>query len=254
MSSRLAFVCAVLFAVGGVLVFIQRHGSDAAAAGPFRMVVPGIAADSAPGAANPTPTPTPTPPPGPGSPEELWVKVDITVEALELAVGPSGTMPVNIFATAQGRMPSATDLPILVTGTFTISPHGTDAAGCTWTRTITKPDFELIIYHSTGLSVRADLEVPEWYYTLQCPKGPPVRVPAFGEETLFNFLLELMAPYRVGDGVLLPTPIYQGYANPPGCLKRSATFTGTTFKGTTTVDVYVYDKDWPGGCLLPLLN
>ncbi len=39
-----------------------------------------------------------------------------------------------------------------------------------------------------------------------------------------------------------------------GDLVTMLTFTGTTFKGTTTVDVYVYDKDWPGGCLLPLLN
>jgi hypothetical protein len=244
LHTRLAVTLLLLVGVSAALFVSERTGNDAAAAGGFRIIVPNLASDSARAAPPPTPTPAPT------SDSQRWVKIFITITAEELAVTSSGTLPVRIFATADAPLPGVLDTPTPVTGTFTISPHGTDSAGCVWTRTITQPNFTMTVGHSGDLSILASIVAPEWFYTMRCPGNPAAfRFPDFGEEGLFYFLQQVMSPYRVGNSVRLPTDVDSS----GGCLKRSATFRSSSFNGEAQVDVYVYQKDWPGGCLLPLL-
>ncbi len=258
MRIRLAVaVFLVLAGIGAVFVASQGASNGAAAAGPFRIIVPNLAGDSAPPSAQPTPTPTPTPIGGGPNAPERWARVDMTITARELAATASGLSPIQIYASASVRLPTALDGPITVTGTVTLSPHEVDSAGCTWTRTLTNPNFTMTLYYSGDLSVLAGVDGPEWYYMVQCPGDPrpppPVRFPAFGVEGIRYFLQYALAPYRTTEGLRLPTQVYTGYPSGVGCLKRWAVLNQTAFNADVEVDVWVYEPGYPGGCLLPLL-
>jgi hypothetical protein len=183
----------------------------------------------------------------------------MTINARELAATSTGLSPIRIHASANARLPTVLEGPVTVTGTVTLSPHETDEAGCVWTRTLTNPNLKMTVYYSGDLSVLVGFDGPEWYYTVQCPDPDnpppfPIRIPAFGAEGLRYFLQEALQPYREADGVRLPTSIYTGYApGVSGCQKRAAVYNETAFNADVQVVVHVYQRDWPGGCLLPLL-
>ncbi len=214
---------------------------------PHRRYVPGLAADSAP-----TPTAVPTAFPPPIFDTDRRITMFFEIDAKELAVSGEGTTVVHISANVSAPLPTVDQPVVTASGTFTIAPHPPDAAGCTWTRTLTKDTFKVTLFHTTDLSVVANLEAPEWYYIAQCPKGPPVRFPAFGEEGMFYFLQELMAPYRQGVGVKLPMDVVSEV--PISCIKRHGLFQQgpTAFTDGASVEVFVYQPDFPGGCLLPV--
>ncbi len=237
----------LLLGLAGIIVFVTNvvnKGDDrAAAAGTHRRIVPGVAADSA---RPPTPLPTPI------YDTERWVKVQVRITALELAVTESGTLPVAINATAKARFPGPFDAPITVPGQFSVTDEGTDAL-CDWSRVDVSTDFKMTVYYNSAgnLDLLLSFVSPQWHYSVACKAGGPYRSPAFGEEGLELFLRDLMAPYRtneVANGVRLPMNIVSSpTANP--CIKRSAKFSMTGIQTTLAeVFVWVYQADWPGGC------
>jgi hypothetical protein len=232
-------VVAALIAV----VVAGRDGDSVGAAGKWKLIVPGVAADSA---RPPAPTPTPV------FDTERWIRVEIRIRALELAATGSGTLPVLIHATAEAPVRSALDPPVTVTGDFSITPEGTDAVGCTWTRTDASSDFKMTVYYNSAGNLDALLSFvsPEWHYTVTCPKvGVVTRSPAFGEEGLQLFLRDLMQPYltnEVPNGVRLPMTVASG-SEP--CIKRVAYFIGYGIQTSPAeVAVWVFQPDYPGGC------
>jgi hypothetical protein len=213
-----------------------------------RRFVPGLAADSAPA---PTATATPTPIPGPGSGPGLYVALFIDIDAKELAVSGTGTtiVPMSAFV-LDVPLPTAQAPMVTAIGTFTIAPHPDDhpdGAVCTWTRFFASDIFGVTFNDTGDLSVMATLQAPEWHYTMTCQSAsgstPPVRFPAFGEEGLFLFLQEAMAPYRQGSGVRIPMDAVSG-----SCIKRQEEIFVPASTGDVTVKIWVYTKP----CLLPL--
>lgn len=234
----------LVFAAGLIAVVIAvRESGPVTAAGKWKLIVPAVAADSA---RPPAPTPTPV------FDTERWIRVEIRIRALELAATASGTLPVLIHATAEAPVRNAFDPPITVTGDFSITPEGTDAVGCTWTRTDASSDFKMTVYYNSAgnLDVLLSFVSPEWHYTVTCPKvGVVTRSPAFGEEGLELFLRDLMQPYRtneVANGVRLPMTVASG-GEP--CIKRVAYFIGYGIQtNPAEVAVWVFQPGYPGGC------
>jgi hypothetical protein len=249
--------------VFGAATAAWRFDDSAEAAGPHRIIVPNLAGDSAPPRAQPTPTPTPTPtggaPNGTPNGPELWVLITLTIAAREPAIIAAGLPPVQIFASARARLPTALSGPITVTGTVTVSQHPETLGPCRWPRTFTKPDFRMTVYHSGDLSILAGVDGPEWYYIIECfdpDRGwvPVTRFPEFGVEGIQYYLQYALAAYRTAEGVRLPTQVYTGYpSGAVGCLKRSAVLNQTAFNADVEVEIWVYQPGYPGGCLLPLL-
>jgi hypothetical protein len=210
--------------------------------------------------AQPTPTPTPSPTPSPTltpagvspSDPELWVNIQMSIEAQELAVSASGQSPILISTTSSGRIPAAGEPATVVTGLASVTQHAVDDAGCAWTRTFTKPDLEMTVFDSGDSSVLVGVDGPDWYYMVQCPGNPPpppLRSPAFGEEGIRLFLQTVFSNEREADGVRLPTSPYAGGA---GCVKRSALIRRSSGFADVTVSVFVYQANVPGGCVLPI--
>ena len=263
MRIRLAVaIFLVLAGLSAAFVASQRTSNDAAAAGPFRIILPNLASDSAPAGLLPTPTPTPTPTPlpggGPAPSNEQWVLITLTIAAREPAIIAAGLPPVRISASARARLPTVAGGQITVTGTVTVSPHPETPGPCRWPRTFTKPDFKMTVYHSGDQSILAGVDGPEWYYIIECydpDKGwvPVTRFPEFGQEGIQYYLQYALAGYRTAEGVRLPTDVYTGYASGSGCLKRWAVLNQTAFNADVEVNVWVYEPGYPGGCLLPLL-
>ncbi len=163
---RVLLVLVVLVVGAGTsLIAFEGPSNDAAAAGRWRMIVPGLARD----AARATP-PLVTPPPTYDS--ERWVNIQLVITAHELAITGTGTSDIRIEASLSARLPTALDPPSLVTGQAFITPHQTDDAGCVWTRTFTKPDITMTVYYSGDLSVLAGIDGPDWFYMAQCPRNP----------------------------------------------------------------------------------
>jgi hypothetical protein len=241
----------LLAAVGAGLVLLAATTSSLgeAADRPHRRFVPGLAADSAR-----APTPVPTPFPAPIYDTDRRITMFFEIDAKELAVSGTGFTIVHISANVSAPLPTADQPVVTASGTFTIAPHPGDAVGCTWTRTLTKDTFKVTLFQTTDLSIVANLEAPEWYYIMTCPtdggRTPPLRFPAFGEEGMFYFLQELMAPYRQGLGVKLPMDVVSEF--PISCIKRHGLFQQgpTNFTDGASVEVFVYQPDFPGGCLL----
>jgi hypothetical protein len=243
MRWRQLFGVFVLAAGVSIFVMAGRRDYPVGAAGKWKLIVPGVAADSA---RPPAPTPTPV------FDTERWIRVEIRIRALELAATGSGTLPVLIHATAEAPMRSALDPPVTVTGDFSITPEGTDAVGCTWTRTDASSDFKMTVHYNTAGNLDALLSFvsPEWHYTVTCPKvGVVTRSPAFGEEGLELFLRDLMKPYltnEVPNGVRLPMTVASG-GEP--CIKRIAYFIGYGIQtNPAEVAVWVFQPGYPGGC------
>lgn len=233
------------FALVGGLTFVR--GLATGAVGPHHRVVPGLAADSAGPAA---PTPTPTPPggagstPAPGGSQGLVVTVIISIRALELSATPTGTVPVMIDADATVDMPTA-QLSSAAAGTFAIGDHPMDAGGCAYPRTDVSTAFSVIVYRVDEGSILMGFTSPEWHYTITCPGGPPIRLPAFGEESLALFLRNVMGPYYAGPNtVRLPLLA----ASEPGCLKQYGTFSASGIQADPA-QVYVYVH--AAGCTSP---
>lgn len=237
----------LLFAAGLVALAVAINAGRAEDR-PHRRYLPGIAADSA-GA--PTATPTPTPIPGPGAGSARRIAMFIEIDAKELSATDTGTTTLHISAQVFAPLPSVDQPVVSATGTWTIAPHPPDEAGCTWTRTVTKDMFAVTFFQTADLSVVANMDAPEWHYTQLCPAGLSFTYPKFGEEGLFHFLLELMAPYRQGAGVKLPMDVVSEV--PISCIKRHGLFEqgSTEFTDGASVEVFVYQPDFPGGCLLP---
>lgn len=243
----LVIVVVLLVGISAALSASNLEDRDAVAAGNWRLIVPNLARD----AALPAPTATPAPTYDP----ERWVNIQLSITAHELAVAETGLMDIHIEASISAKIPTVLEAPVSVIGSATITSHAADSAGCIWTRTITKPDLKMTVYHSGDLSVLLGIDGPEWYYMVQCPGDPtppPLRVPQFGTEGLRYFLQYALEPFRVAEGVRLPTDIYSSYAGGQGCLKRSASYSRSAFNADVFVGVYVYQADYPGGCLLPL--
>lgn len=220
-----------------------REDGPATAAGKWKVIVPAVAADSA---RPPAPTPTPV------FDNERWIRVEIRIRALELAATGSGTLPVLIHATAEAPVRNALDAPVTVTGDFSITPEGTDAAGCTWTRFDESSDFKMTAYYNSAgnLDVLLSFVSPRWYYTVSCPKTDVItRSPASGEESLELFLRDLMQPYltnEVPNGVRLPMTVASGEEP---CIKRVAYFSGRGIQtNPAEVAVWVFQPGYPGGC------
>lgn|GEM_PF-4172963 len=234
---------AVLLA--GLALLGQGSRDGEAAAGPHTRVLPALAADSVPGAATATPTPTP---PGGSTGTDLRVTVILRIVALELSVSPTGTTPVLIEADATVDMPGP-QASTAAAGTFSIADHPVDAAGCSWTRFDVSTSFSLVVYNVSAAGVLMGMTSPEWYYIQQCPApgAPPIRFPAFGEESLELFLRDLMTPYYAGPtSVLLPL----NAAAAPGCLKQYGAFSHSGIQADPAqVFVYVHEQ----GCSLPPL-
>jgi hypothetical protein len=235
--------------LGATSLWAQRTSDSAVAAapaavGPHRRHVAGLAADSAnPPAAQPTPV----------FDGARWVRISIRIQAHELGVTATGFKIVPIIATADAPLPSVLDSPAAVAGQFSLSPEGADSVGCTWSAQITKPGFLMTVHHSGDLDILASIDPPEWHYDVTCPGSPQkLRSPAFGEEGLFLFLRDVMAPYRTTvngmDGVRLPTRLD---LTRPDCVKRSNSFAMQSVSGYAEVFVYVYQPDFPGGCNFP---
>lgn len=237
----------LVFAAGLIAVVIAvRDSGPVTAAGKWKLIVPAVAADSA---RPPAPTPTPV------FDTERWVRVEIRIRALELAATASGTLPVLIHATAEAPVRNALDPPITVTGDFSITPEGTDAVGCTWTRTDASSDFKMTVYYNSAgnLDVLLSFVSPEWHYTVTCPKvGVVTRSPAFGEEGLELFLRDLMQPYRtneVPNGVRLPMTVTTADHGLDPCIRRSAHFSGSGIQtNPAEVAIWVYQPGYPGAC------
>lgn len=238
----------VALALSAAAVTAALWGADepATAAGGWKLVVPNVAADSA---RRPTAVPTPTV----SFDSERWVRIEIRIHALELAATGTGTLPVLIHATAEGRLPGAFDAPVTVNGTFTITPEGSDEVGCNWVRADSSTTFKVTFHYNAAGNLDALLGIvsPTWHYNITCPNGFTFRSPAFGEEGLETFLRDLMQPYRtseVANGVRLPMTVVSAPNQPP-CIKRSANFTGTGIQTRPAeVGVWVYQPDYPGGC------
>jgi len=252
----IAGLLAFLLGVGVFAYAAEQPGHPVFANGQVRLIVPGIAADSVPGIAVPTATasPTTTPPPGGGSPspEQLWVALRISVQAQDLSFEPDGTTLVAMYASVDAPIPAIAAPPASTPGIFIITPHPPDAVPCTWDRTMSQPNFAMTLVDvATDLStVHMEMLAPEWFYTVTCPSpAPPLRVPAFGAESLFLYLQFVAAPYRFGDGVKLPM---QAASTTDGCVKRQASFAKDTPPfGHAEFHVFIYQKDRPGGCTLP---
>jgi hypothetical protein len=204
------------------------------------------------------PTPTPTPAGAPAANKNLWVTIAITLNAKEPALTEAGTAPIEITASATARLPTAESGPVTVTGSVTMADHAPDPE-CTWSRTITKPGFEMTLQDSGPASVTAAFSGPEWAWTMTCPDPPRApaafRFPQFGA---FQFGYYLEHPLGLTPGpVRIPTDIYAGYApGVSGCLERWAVLTGSSsLSGDAEVDVWVYEaaNAAGGGCLLPLI-
>lgn len=235
-----------VLAAGLTTFVIAASEGPARAAGKWKLIVPGVAADSA---RPPAPTPTPV------FDSERWVRVEIRIRALELAATGTGTLPVLIHATAEAPVRGALDAPVTVTGDFTITPEGTDAVGCTWTRTDASSDFKMTVHYNPAgnLDVLLGLVSPEWHYTVTCPgAGVVTRSPAFGEEGLHLFLRDLMQPYltnEVPNGVRLPTLVSDAASGLGPCIKRSAYFKHSGIQANPAeVAVWVFQPGYPGGC------
>jgi hypothetical protein len=232
----------------GLTAFVigARASGPAGAAGKWKLIVPGVAADSA---RPPAPTPTPV------FDDERWIRVEVRIRALELAATGSGTLPVLIQATVEAPVRSALDPPVTVVGDFSITPEGTDAAGCTWTRTDARSDFKMTVYYNSAGNLDALLSFvsPEWHYTVTCPAvGVVTRSPTFGEEGLELFLRDLMAPYRtneVPNGVRLPMSTTTADQGLDPCIRRSAYLKGSGIQtNPAEVAVWVYQPGYPGQC------
>jgi hypothetical protein len=231
------------------LVAVQSENNTASAADSFKIIVPNVAADSA--LARPRPQPTPTV----AFDSDRWVNIQMNITAKEAAVSASGQVDVPISVAANAKIPTVLEGPITVTGHAFVQPHVTDSAGCVWSRTFTNPDFKMTVFYSADLSVIASVDGPEWYYIVQCPGSsgqlPPVRFPLSGSIPLYGYLQTTMGAYRVGNGVRLPMDVISEF--PISCLKRTRTFDESAFNAHAVIQVYVYQPDFPGGCLVPLL-
>ena len=243
--------CALLALLGlAALLFATERDEerDADAAGQHVRFLPALAADSVPGAT--TPTATPTPPPGGGSSSGLVVSLIIRIIALELSVTPTGTTPVLIEAEAEVPMANGQSSSA-AGGTFSIADHPIDAAGCSWNRVDVSTSFSVVVYNVSPAGILLGMTSAQWHYIQQCPGGaPPIRFPAFGEESLELFLRDVMAPYRTGvNEVLLPL----NAAAAPGCLKQYGAFSHSGIQADPAqVYVYVHEQNCPLPPLLPL--
>lgn len=179
----------------------------------------------------------------------------IDIEAKELGVTGTGTtvVPISAFV-LDVPLPTAQAPTVTAIGTFTIAPHPDDHPDaetvCVWTRSFASDIFGATFFDTGDLSVMARLQAPEWHYTMTCqaPGGstPPVRFPAFGEESLFLFLNEAMMPYRqsIADPeVRIPMDAVSG-----GCIKRQKEIVVPASTGDVTLKILVYTKP----CLLPI--
>lgn len=248
MIRRLVFAgmsCAML--VVALLVVWGDSRRPATAVGPYRRVVPGLAADSAP---VPSPTPTQTPAPGGGSTSGLVVTVIIRIVALELSTTPTGTTQVMIDADATVAMANA-QAASAAGGNFTITDHAVDSAGCSWPRTDVSTGFSVIVYRVDEGSILMGLTSPTWHYTITCPPpAPPIRIPAFGEESLELFLRDLMTPYYAATNTVR-LPLQKPAA--PGCLKQYGAFSHSSFQADPAqVYVYVHEALCPLPPLVPI--
>lgn len=233
--------------LAGLMLVLQLAGPSAEAALAHRRFLLGIAADSAPVPA--TATPTSTPVPGSGPQGGLLVTVIIRIRALELAATATGTKPVMINAEASVPMPTAQQVVNVAAGTFSITEVGVDDAGCAWDRTDESTTFSVAVYHTSDLSVVLGIVSPEWHYTILCPGGaPPIRSPAFGEESLELFLRDLMEPYRSPNVNTVQLPLSAPAT--PGCLKGYGAFSDSGIQADPAqVFVYLHET----GCALPPL-
>jgi hypothetical protein len=111
--------------------------------------------------------------------------------------------------------------------------------------------FSVVVYNVMDGSILMGLTSPQRHYIQQCPGGaPPIRFPAFGEESLELFLRDLMTPYYAGPtSVLLPL----NAAASPGCLKQYGAFSNSGIQADPAqVFVYVHEQTCPLPPLLPL--
>lgn len=240
---RTAFALGLLLAALGIGTLTPGAPAQRGdAAGNFQIVLAGIAADSAGALRRPTPA-------TPGD-VEVWVRVNITITAMELAATGSGALPVQITASVEARIPSAGQGPAPVIGHFTISPEGTDSAGCDWTRTVTQENFGMTVFDSgdapqLGGTVLATMVGPEWFYNVKCKGLDVARSPAAGVEGLFYFLRQAMDPYRTGDKVRIPIT----RQSESSCVAGVKQISGTSLTSSYQVTVYVYAGNVP--CAIP---
>ncbi len=241
MRTGLFFVLLPGAAALAMLVAGNQRQAPALAADKWKMIIPGIAADSG---RHPTSTPTPE------FDTDRWVRLTIHIRALELAATGTGTLPVLIEASARAPLRSELEGPVTVTGEFTITPEGTDAAGCSWSRGDVNREFKITVYYNArqNLDVLLGIVSPTWHYDVTCPGGKGFRSPKFGEEGLELFLRDVMQPYLVSEVpnvVRLPTNV----ATETPCIKRVAYFSAHGMQTDPAgVVVQVYQPDYPGGC------
>ena len=242
----LALACAV-FAVAGMWMLGATNRPGAAAAGNFRVFIPGLSSSSA--AATPTPTPTPIGGGGgggDGGPLDIYVSLEIVAQ--EPNTDPDGMVDIPIFAAASAHLPGPLDPPVTVTGTVTIGPHPVDAAGCTWARTYASDDFTMTVLPpqpgSTGVSLL--FEAPEWHYTISCPEaGVVTRLPAFGELQMLAFVGYAFPEYVSPTGAPVDVP---EVSVAPDCIKREVNLHRSVQLADVILRVVIYEPP----CLLPL--
>lgn len=230
---------ALLIAGPCISVMLIARPDRVSAVETHRRFVPGISADGAHSGPQLAP-PTPAPP-------FLRLRLDISVRALELGDTATGSLPVFITASVDTPYPGPNGSVYVQNGTFSITDEGRGIA-CGWDRTLTQPFFIVTISPATNGDVLADIDGPDWFYTIVCPPpAPPLRSPKFGVEGLRYFLLPATLAYRVNEGVRIPT-----LAEPPGtCVQRRRQIDNTAFNGTVRMVLTIYDPLYPG-CTLPL--
>ena len=232
-SVRRVAALLLVFGVALAAVGAPQGTRPGVAAGQFVLRMPGIAADSATGTA-------PGSPPAPES--GRFVRFDIDIHAQELAATAGGTLPVYIQAIVEVPLPGTGEPPNARMAQFTITPEGSDSAGCTWDREDVQSIMTVRVYPSGSTDVLASFESPTWHYLVACPNvGQVSRSPAFGEESLELFLREIMAIYftnEVPQGVRIPM---EPGSEPLGCLTRKQFIEGTGLQATRArVAIRVY--------------
>lgn len=242
----LALACA-LFAAAGMWMLGVTNRPDAAAAGNFRVFVPGLSSSSA--AATPPPTPTPIGGGGGGSsggPLEIYVSLEIVGQ--EPNADPDGKVGIPMFAAATAPLPGPLDSPVTVTGAVTIAPHPVDAVGCTWGRTYSSNDFTMTVLAPQAGSTAVSLlfEAPEWHYIISCPKvGVVTRLPAFGEQQMLAFLGYAFPEFGPLAGAPLDVP---EVSVAPDCIRREVNLHRSVELADVILRVVIYEAP----CLLPL--
>lgn len=162
------------------------------------------------------------------------------IVALELSTGPTGTTPVQILADATIAMAGPLQASA-ASGSFSIADHPVDAAGCSWPRTDVTTGFSVIVYEVRQGAILLGMTSPQWHYNIVCPGVAPIRIPAFGEESLELFLRDLMTPYYVQGGTAVLLPLQPAAA--PGCLKQYGVFSHSGIQAAPAlVSIYVHGQ------------